>query len=383
MKEIGIKNGEEWLLAKSPVFKRRYTHDGDLILGCRYGCMFCYYRWIGVSRDYIGTGNLKRIATPVQMIQFLKNSKLFLKRDILILGARGDASMYPGEVIQFLELVKDDPYFKDNIFLALHRAPASEFMKNALEMYPNFMFGTTITPGAFEKGWTKIREDAQVKGIEELVDAGIDSSRISIEVGPLNSENFDCGVRILEKIQDLGFKDVMVRGVAFGTFGSVIDREKELKKMISIGFIERSLLEEQKEEHEYYVIKNFLDGDAKLQSMFDMRIHRHTYTYYSDVWRVPIAYNRNNKVRCRGGKMNWKESTVSDVVEKYGLKVKDVVAMKDHYFVELGEGTATEDIAMTVGSLLQSAVIFDNYHYHRTATLEDVAFYRKNGLFAL
>ena len=130
-------NGEEMLLALSPVFKRRYTHDGDLILGCRYGCEFCYYRWISASKDYIGTGRLKRLATPEQMVEFLKKSKLFLPRDILILGARGDASMYPQEVIDLLRLIKEDEYFRDNIILALHRAPASETMKLALLEYPS------------------------------------------------------------------------------------------------------------------------------------------------------------------------------------------------------------------------------------------------------
>jgi hypothetical protein len=38
----GLSSGEELLLAVSPVFKRRYTHDGDLVLGCHYGTLHCY-----------------------------------------------------------------------------------------------------------------------------------------------------------------------------------------------------------------------------------------------------------------------------------------------------------------------------------------------------
>lgn len=101
-------NGEEFLLAESPVFKRRYAYDGDLILGCAIGCRFCYYRQISASKDYIGTGRLKRLATPEEMVEFLKESKLFLPTDIIILGARGDASMYPHEVKRFLEIAGCD-----------------------------------------------------------------------------------------------------------------------------------------------------------------------------------------------------------------------------------------------------------------------------------
>ena len=374
-------NGEEMLLAVSPVFKRRYTHDGDLMLGCTYGCEFCYYRWISASKDYIGTGKLKRLATPEQMVEFLKKSKLFLPKDILILGARGDASMYPREVLEFLDLIKNDEHFKDNIILALHRGPASDLMKKALLEHPNFRFGTTITPKAYELKWTKVKEEAQIAGLKRLLEAGINPDRISIEVGPLNSENIDKGIEILKQLEELGFKNVMVRGVAFGTFG--VDREKELKKMIELGFIDPSILKSP-EEHEYYVVKNFLTPEAykKLQGMVPkMKIHRHTYTYYREVWGVPIALNRDNKVRISEPTFH-SENKVKETVEKYGLKPERVLRRDDHYFIELPpDQVATEDIAMTIGAELETAVIFNNYR--RTASLEDVKFYQKNSLFYL
>lgn len=374
-------NGEEMLLAVSPVFKRRYTHDGDLVLGCRYGCGFCYYRWISASRDYIGTEKLKRLATPEQMVEFLKNSKLFLPKDVLILGARGDASMYPQEVTQFLELIEKDERFKDNIVLALHRGPASETMKRALLEHPNFRFGTTITPKAYELKWTRIKEEAQIAGLKRLLAAGIEPDRISIEIGPLNSENIEEGMDILKELEGLGFRHIMVRGVAFGTFG--VDRDKELKKMVDLGFIDPSLLESP-EKHEYYVVKNFLTPDAykRLQEMVPkMKIHRHTYTYYREVWGVPIALNRDNKVRISEPTIHT-EAEVKEAVEKYGLRPVSVSRRDDHYFVELPEGqVATEDIAMTVGAELESAVIFNDYR--RTASLEDVKFYQQNSLFYL
>jgi len=374
-------NGEEMLLAVSPVFKRRYIHDGDLMLGCRYGCEFCYYRWISASKDYIGTEKLKRLSTPEQMVEFLKNSKLFLPKDVLILGARGDASMYPQEVKQFLNLVKKDEQFKNNIILALHRGPASETMKKALLEYPNFRFGTTITPKAYELKWTKIKEEAQVAGLKRLLEAGIDPDRISIEIGPLNSENIDEGMNTLKELEELGFRNIMVRGVAFGTFG--VDRDEELKKMVDLGFIDPPLLKSP-EKHEYYVVKNFLTPDAykRLQEMVSkMKIHRHTYTYYREVWGVPIALNRDNKVRISEPAIR-SEIEVKETVEKYGLKAESVSKRDDHYFVELpSDQVATEDIAMTIGAELESAVIFNNYR--RTASLEDVKFYQTNSLFYL
>jgi len=380
-KTLEYINGEEMLLALSPVFKRRYTHDGDLMLGCRYGCEFCYYRWISASKDYIGTGKLKRLATPEQMVEFLKKSKLFLPKDILILGARGDASMYPKEVLQFLDLIKNDEHFKENIILALHRGPASELMKKALLEHPNFRFGTTITPKAYELGWTKIKEETQITGLRKLLEAGVDPDRISIEIGPLNSENIDEGIEVLKELERLGFRNIMVRGVAFGTFG--VDREKELKKMVDLGFIDPSILESP-EKHEYYVVKNFLTPDAykKLQEIVPKaKIHRHTYTYYRDVWGVPIALNRDNKVRISKPTTR-SEMEVKKTVEKYGLKVENVSKRDDHYFVELPSGQeATEDIAMTIGAELELAVIFNNYR--RTASIEDVKFYQKHGLFYL
>jgi hypothetical protein len=374
-------NGEEMLLAVSPVFKRRYIHDGDLMLGCRYGCEFCYYRWISASKDYIGTEKLKRLATPEQMVEFLRNSKLFLPKDVLILGARGDASMYPKEVLEFLDLIKDDEQFKDNITLALHRGPASELMKKALLEHPNFRFGTTITPKAYELKWTKVKEEAQITGLKRLLEAGVEPDRISIEIGPLNSENIDEGMGILQQLEEMGFRNIMVRGVAFGTFG--VDREKELKKMVDLGFIDPSLLESP-EKHEYYVVKNFLTPDAykKLQEMVPkIKIHRHTYTYYRDVWKVPIALNRKNEVRISEPTIHSGDE-VKRVVEKYGLKTENVSKKDDHYFIELpNDQVATEDIAMTIGAELESAVIFNNYR--RTASLEDVKFYQENSLFYL
>ncbi|MEM3895590.1 radical SAM protein, partial [Thermofilum sp.] len=315
------ENGEELLLDLSPVFKRRYALDGDLWLGCTLGCVFCYYRWIRVSRDYIGTGRLKRLATAEEMVNFLENSKIFLPKDILILGARGDASMYPKELLEFLRI--SSSRLKDNIVLALHRAPVTEYIVEAFN-YPLFRFGTTVTPRAYDLGWTKVREDLQLKGLERLLASGVPEDRVSVEVGPLSHLNIEHGIRVLEKLEEIGFKNVIVRGVAFGSFG--VDRERELEKMLEIGFISRDMIKNV-EDHEYYVIKNFLDERLynMLKEKFGFRVHRNTYTFYNEVWNVPVAGNRRNRVRIpRPPKVS--VDAVAEAVAKYGLNVRDVIA---------------------------------------------------------
>jgi DNA repair photolyase len=378
---LNYASGEEWLLAVSPVFKRRYAHDGDLLLGCTIGCVFCYYRWISASRRYIGTGRLKRLATPEEMVSFLKGSRLFLPKDIIILGARGDASMYLNEMLEFTKLFHEDHFFGDNLVLALHRAPVNRFIEEAME-YPRFRFGTTVTPKAYSLKWTSVREEDQLRGLKCLAEKGFDTGRVSIEVGPLNSLNFEDGMKVIERIADLGYRHVVVRGSSFGSFG--VDREAELKKMLDLKFVTKEAVEQAREKHEYYVVKNFLTPEAYrlIQDRFpDVNVHRHTYTLYHGVWNVPIAGNRDNMVRvCFPLKHS--VGHVRKTVEKYGILVDDVEERGDHYFVKVGGiQPVTEDIAMTVGAELEAAVVFDKFR--RTAAVEDVHFYRKHSLFHL
>jgi hypothetical protein len=290
--------------------------------------------------------------------------------------------MYPQELLEFLELISADPYFDHNLVLALHRTPASKYILEAFE-YPHFRFGTTITPRAYALGWTKVKEDLQLQGLKRLIDAGIPTSKISVEVGPLCSLNLNKGIETLKRLEELGFKDCMVRGVAFGTFG--VDRAAELKKMLEMGFITEEILRQSQEAHEYYVVKNFLTPRAYewiQEQTPDLRIHRYTFTFYRNVWNVPIANNRGNQVRV-SAPVQHSENQVAKTVQKYGLEVESVERRKDHYFIKLRARTqaATEDIAMTVGAELQTAVIFSDFH--RTATIKDVKFYQQHSLFYL
>ncbi len=102
--QIGF--GEYLLLKSSPIFKRRYAADGDVVLGCTIGCSFCYYRMIDATAPFIGTGALKRLATPEEFAQVVADSKLISERSLVIMGARGDASMYPDEVPKVLEAAR-------------------------------------------------------------------------------------------------------------------------------------------------------------------------------------------------------------------------------------------------------------------------------------
>lgn len=152
--------------------------------------------------------------------------------------------------------------------------------------------------------------------------------------------NIEEGVRILKVLREIGFENLVVRGAAFGSFG--VDRQ--LEKMMRMGFITPEMLEERRK-HEYYVVKNFLTPRAYewIEEQVG-RVHRYTYTLYSEVWGVPIAGNRGNEVRI-SRPTGHSEEDVRRVVEQY----LDVERREDHYFVESGR-PATEDIAMTVGA---------------------------------
>jgi len=368
--------GEALLLARSPVFKIRYTLDGDLEMGCTVGCIFCYYRWVPVSRPYFGTGRLRPMASPQEMTTFLLNSRLFDDNAVLILGARGDASMYPDDLLKFLEIFPGP-----NLVLALHRPAADEHILTAFED-PRFRFGTTITPMGLEKGWTPVSQEAQVAGLAMLMEAGVDPDRVSVEVGPIIPETVPQAADLLRRLQEIGLRHVCIRGVSYGALGS--DPEEaagERQKLQRVGFLPGQIRQgDGTDGHRYYELKNVLpDGalDRLSEAAGGMRIHRRTYTLYRDVWGVRIAKNRANRVRIPSSpKMSPEE--VQGILADYSLPGK-VAVCDDHYFVELPPGdTATEDVAMVVGAQLDAAVIFNRYR--RTAALRDVWFYYEQGL---
>jgi hypothetical protein len=62
---------------------------------------------IDVTSPFIGTGKLVRLSTPEQFADMVENSKLLKIHPLIILGARGDASMYPRDVSKFLEIMEE------------------------------------------------------------------------------------------------------------------------------------------------------------------------------------------------------------------------------------------------------------------------------------
>ena len=130
-------------------------------------------------------------------------------------------------------------------------------------------------------------------------------------------------------------------------------------------------------------MKNWLPEGAYerlAEAAAPLRVHRRTHTLYSEVWGVPVARNRGNRVRVPA-RPGMAPEAVRAILRRYGLD--GVVTVEaDHYRVTLApeSPTVTEDVAMTVGAFLDAAVIFDRYR--RTAALEDLRWYRDDGLLA-
>jgi len=217
-------NGEHYLLVNAPFYKRRYSVDGDLIIGCTIGCQFCYYRWVKGTSELIGTGNLRKVATAETMLKFIENSKIIRKnKDILMLSARSDASFQIKEISNFLKIF---PY--QNKIFVLHRGYFSEKTANNIED-SRVVYCTTITPEGYKMGWTPIKEELQIKGIEILLKNNIPTNRISIEVGPINEYTIDKAIEIINILKTLGFQFLTYRGVSIGNF-RVKPQENKLKK---------------------------------------------------------------------------------------------------------------------------------------------------------
>jgi hypothetical protein len=191
--------GEYLLLKYAPIFKRRYAADGDVILGCTIGCFFCYYRMIDATAPYIGTGMLRRLVTPEEFAEVVANSKLISERSLVIMGARGDASMYPDEVPKVLEAA--ERLGVGARFLALRRAPYDKAVAEHLASFDSLYYGTTITPKAREVG-TPVSEWRQLDGLRFVADF---SHRVSVEVGPINIRNIDALRGVLKALRDLGW----------------------------------------------------------------------------------------------------------------------------------------------------------------------------------
>ena len=390
-----IINGEHLLLGGTPpewsgesvspafFYKRRYTWDGDIVMGCTIGCKFCYYRWINNSVDTIGKGKkgLRRIGTPEDAVEFLEKSKLFAPdRDIVMLCARSDGSMQISELTQFLRVF---PH-KNPVFI-LHRG---YFGKKQLEEWgqdKRAIYCTTITPAGPNLLWTPIKTEKQIEGLKLLLKNGIPASRISVMFGPLNSNNIQNGVKLIQQLAGLGIEFLTYRGCSIGNFG-VAPKDDQLRK---IGFLDGGQNENSAPSgHSYYKMKNWLAPEVektilKVCQNCGIRTYRFTGSLYRDEFGMPVAYNRNNRWRRELGQWTKVEiSKLDDYLCWLGYHPFNIREIEDGYYIELPKNeVATEDVAMTVGAEFKTSVIFNN---HRIApTLADLRFYDKNSLFQL
>lgn len=391
-----IVNGEHLLLGgtppgwpgvpvpPAPFYKRRYTWDGDLVMGCTIGCAFCYYRWINNSVDTIGTGvkGLRRICTPEEMVRWLNGSRLFKpERDIVMLCARSDGSMQVDEITEFLRVF---PH-KNPVFI-LHRAPFGHKQLAGWGGDSRAVFCTTITPVSPEFEGSPVKPPAQMAGLARVFSAGVPARRISVMLGPLNSNNIEAGVRLIRELAELGIRFLTYRGCSVGNFG-IAPEDDKLRKS---GFLDG--LQDEKSGpsgHQYYRMKNWLAAEveeAVLRTAAEcgLKVHRHTGTLYWDEFGMPVAYNRNN--RSRSDELGQWEKADPEKIGEYlrwlGFHPISIRETEEGYLVELpANETATEDIAMTVGAEFKTSVIYNN---HRIApTLSDLRFYAANNLMVL
>lgn len=394
--EAAIVNGEHLLLGGTPpgwpgrpvkpafFYKRRYTWDGDLVVGCTIGCSFCYYRWINNTAHTIGRGRraLVRIGKPEAAVEFLEQSRLFAReRDIVMLCARSDGSMQIPEITQFLRA-----FPHRNWVFVLHRAPFGPRQLEEWGSDEGVVFCTTLTPKPPEAGpgsWTPIRPERQMEGIRFLLRNGIPHKRISLELGPFNSNNVEAGVELILKLGEMGFRFATYRGCSVGYFGVAPDTLRLRKE----GFLDGAQNETcAPGGHSYYKMKNWLAPEVEEKLLragerAGVRLYRFTGTLYKGEYGVSVAYNRHNRWRRELGQ--WEKVEISKLDEYLRWLGYHPVSMKETeegYFIELSETeVATEDVAMTVGAEFRTSVLFNRYRI--APSLSDLRFYAENRLF--
>ena len=379
--------GEEWLIAHSPSFKNRYALDSDFVIGCRIGCTFCYYRMIKATAPYIGTGKLKRLATPEKFNEFLENSKIFWPdKQLIIISARSDGSMQWQDTIQFL----DKHFNYNNKVLLLQRAPIFQPEIEYMASDKRFHFGTTLTPLAFEKGWNKIKTDWQINQLEKSV-ALLGEKRIAVEVGPVNEMTIVVIEPIFKRLYEIGITRMIYRGISIGAFDMSLDSIK--KRLEKVGFLDKQLKPETyytpqgEEKHPFYGLKNYLTKamEAKIRELgaqYNLKLYRHTGIFYFKEWGIPVSIMRRNRIRKDIAAIrpplpiNLKQ--VSRLLEYLGYTVTDID--RERRIIDTKE-TVTEDIAMRISAQLQTMVQFANYRV--SPTMSDVKFYRQNNIFMI
>lgn len=376
-----IGSGEAVLLAYSPIFKVRYASDGDLYMGCAVGCKFCYYRMIKSTAPFIGTGKLVKLASPEEFVDMIEGSKLLSLHPLVILGARGDASMYPAGVRRVLEIAEERGLRK--VFLALRRPPFDREVADQLLSYPRMLrYGTTLTPKARETG-TPVTEESQLEGLAKVVDAGVRPEQISVEVGPITPSNIDKVPFILRGLADMGFKAAIYRGVSAGSYD--LPRREVLDRLHRMGFLPDDLYRRALKSKDYfYGVKNELLPwmEDAIKGVFEeagLKAYRHTGLFYALEWGIPVALSRRNRVRTDvyGAVQNrGSPKEVEKLLLDLGYTVTGVEQLASGVYRVFTREVVTEDVAMTVGAVTGTAVIASRYV--RSPTLRELEFYIDN-----
>jgi hypothetical protein len=363
--EVGY--GEYLLLADAPMFKRRYTIDGDVILGCTIGCEFCYYRMIDTTAPYIGTGKLRRLVTPEEFAESVANSRLVSEKSLVILGARGDASMYPQEIPKVLDTA--EKLGVKAKFLALRRAVYDKTVREQLETYQQIFYGTTITPRAKETG-TPVQDTMQLNGLKNVADY---NDRVSIEIGPITPHNIDGVRQILLSLKDMGWKSAIYRGVSVGAWN--IQRNVIVEKLLKLRFLTEEQAKKAMEHSSSYGygVKNDLDEllENAVRKAFEeigITAYRHTGQFYADVWKIPVALTRGNKIRQNvlqfTKNVNYPRKKLDDVLSFLGyedLEINWSEEMNIRVAYVKSKIPLTEDVLTYLGEVTGVAVIAENY----------------------
>lgn len=382
-----VVNGEHLLLGgipdagipPAPFYKRRYTWDGDTVVGCTIGCQFCYYRWIDTTAATIGAGRAALRAVDPDPATWLAHSALFdPDNDLVMLCARSDGSMDGAGITAFLQR-----FTAPTTVMVLQRGVAREPMISAWGADARVVFCTTLTPDGDRLGWTPIDPLRQIAGLARMQRAGWTVRRISVMLGPITAANVTAALTLMERLADLGLPFLTYRGASVGSFGVTPDRD-HLRR---IGFL-TGQPQHAPPGHDYYAMKNVLEPAVEERirahgARLGLRLYRTTGALYRDEFGVRIAYNRNNRWRRALG--SWPRLTLTDLMalqetlRAWGYPPEGVQETEEGYVVTLPPGlAATEDVAMSIGARFGTSVIFSA---HRIApTLDDLRHYARFGL---
>lgn len=357
------------LLTSYPIFKRRYAVATDVVIGCRIGCEFCYYRWTPIAKHFGTNASLLPLCTAKDYWRVLLESKLVRPGDIVILCARSDFSMIENQKIfyEFLEKYYD-PSKKELKFLILQRAPLRREYWWRVREYP-VIFGTTITPRAYQKGFNSIKDDLQMRGLLELREAGCPAERISIELGPILADTVEAAVEVVQFLEENeAVKFLTYRGSSLGEYGDYSKDHEYLKKKGFWNELKPYTYFDGKEEkpHEYYRLKNYIPAEVEkkfLEGVKDLkiRIYRHTGHLYVREFGVRVAITRNNRLR---------EDMISYATPSSLEEVKRKLRELFEIECEVEKITpilyrlnrkGTEDIAHAIGAELGVGILFTRY----------------------